>query len=219
MELKKAHFYAWLSFWVTVGSLIFTLLFTMTLFYQAHRNDKGRGLYVLPQFLTSHSTSSRELISTSTFEKGNTYLDRDYDRTLIEEMLVRYYLEMRYTFFPDFNEMMYRWGWNSPLAHISTSRVHEEVVGDDLENKIRQMPDFVRTVGILDISRDKESSNAYQVQMAIYTLRQDGVFESTELYNVRLVFRYSNSRKFYASQLSNPYGLYFTYVDAQLVKG
>ena len=227
MELKKAHFYAWLSFWVSVVSLVFTFLFSMTLFYQVHRDENGKGVYVLPQFLSRRSMLSNEFISTSTFEKGKKYRDNDYDRLLIEEMLIRYYLEMRYTFFPDVEEMVYRWGWRSPLRYFSTNQVHQDITDfegkgkglsdDDLKQKIHSMQHVIKTVEIEKIS--KKEGNRYEAEILVYSLlRLDGRLDSVNRYLVQLNFRYSNLRKFYTREFSNPYGLYFTDVVATLIK-
>ena len=218
MDSKKARHYAWISLATAVFSVILTLLFSMTLFFQAPRDNNGRGLYVLPQFLSPQAMFSKELIATSAFDKGENYYDQDYDRRTIEEMLVRYYLTMRYTFFPNHTEMMYRWRWGSALSRISATKVHKEVVGEDLEQKIRDLGENVRTVNITSLKKDENDKRAFDVQMEIYVLRSDGFLEKIEKYKVRMLYEYKDRYKILSPNFNNPYGMYFTYVKAVLEK-
>lgn len=218
MDAKKVRYYAWISLAAAVFSVVLTLLFSMTLFFQAQRDNNGRGLYVLPQFLSPQAMFSKELAITSAFDKGENYYDQDYDRRMIEEMLVRYYLTMRYTFFPNHTEMTYRWRWGSALSRISATEVHKEFVGEDLDQKIRDLGENVKTVNIVSLKKDEKDNRAFNVQMEIYTLRPDGFLEKIEKYDVRLNFDYKNRYKIFSPNFNNPYGMYFTYVNSVLVK-
>lgn len=218
MNRNRPERYALIVAIGAVFSVSLTLLFALTLFYQAHRDNNGRGVYVLPQFLSSRLMDSKQLITTSPFDKGFVFYDQDYDRLMIEEMLIRYYLEMRYTFFPNSAEMMRRWGWNSPMAYLSSSGVHRELVGQDLEQKIRDMGESIRTVNITKFEKDSKNDYARNIQMEIYILRPDGFLENVQKYNVRLVFNYNNKYKLFTPNFNNPYGMYFTYVKATLVE-
>jgi hypothetical protein len=218
MDAKKVRHYAWISLAAAVFSVVLTLLFSMTLFFQAQRDNNGRGLYVLPQFLSPQAMFSKELAITSAFDKGENYYDQDYDRRTIEEMLVRYYLTMRYTFFPNHTEMMYRWGWRSPLSRLASTDIHKEIVGKDLEQKIRDLGENVRTVNITSLKKDEKNIRALNVQMEIYVLKPDGFLEKIEKYNVIMHYGYKDRYKIFSPNFNNPYGMYFTYVKAVLEK-
>ncbi|MBE6446578.1 MAG: hypothetical protein E7021_04165 [Alphaproteobacteria bacterium] len=218
MNRNRPERYALIVAIGAIFSVSLTLLFALTLFYQAHRDNNGRGIYVLPQFLSSRLMDSKQLITTSPFDKGFVFYDQDYDRLMIEEMLIRYYLEMRYTFFPNSAEMMRRWGWNSPMAYLSRSDIHREVVGKDLEQKIRDMGENIRTVNITKIEKDLKNDYARYIQMEIYILRPDGFLEKVQKYDVRVVFDYNNRYKVFTPNFNNPYGLYFTYIKSTLVE-
>ena len=208
MDIKRARLYACLSLGAALLMLCLTLLFTLTLSYQAHRDGKGRGLNVIAQFLSTPMEGAK-LAITSPFDKGMGEYDRDSDRRLIEEMLVRYYLEMRYTFIPDQREMMRRWGWQSPLARISTSKVHEKVVGKNLEDKIRKKVGVVETVNILDVQPESDA-HQYGVIMQINTISDSGQYESN-VYRATLGFKYRKGYRSFFREPINPYGLYFDY--------
>ncbi len=218
MDRNRPDRYALMVAAGAILSVSLTLLFALTLFYQSHRDNNGRGLYVLPQFLFPRLMLSKELVITSPFDKGQLVYDQDYDRRMIEEMLIRYYLEMRYTFFPNNKEMMYRWGWNSPMASLTRPDIHRKIVGKDLEQKIRDMGENIQTVNVIRMEKDPENDYARNVQMEIYTLRPDGFLENVQKYNVRMVFEYRNKYKVFSPNFNNPYGLRFTYINSVLAE-
>ena len=208
MDIKRARLQFWISLGVAVVSVSLSLLFALTLFYQTYRDGDGRGLYVLSQFFP-YSSQSRELAITSPFDKGEQYYNDDKDRRDIEEMLARYYLDMRYTYIPDVAEMTYRWGPISPLMRLSTPAVHRSITkGKDVEDFLNKMPkNEVRTIEIQSFERVKERRQ-FNVNMYVYTLNDEGQVQ-WESYQVLMDFAYSNARKRFDRDFTNPYGLYF----------
>ncbi len=213
MELKRVRLYAWLSLGAALVMLSLALLFALTLSYQTYRDGEGRGLHVLSQFVSS-PMKGKNLAITSPFDKGLNYYDRDSDRKLIEEMMVRYYLELRYSFISDQTEMMRRWGWSSPLRRISTRRIHEKVVGNDLEERIRKKNGDIETVNILNITPNS-GANQYSITMQINKIAASGQFES-KVYKMVVGFRYNDVYKSFFREPVNPYGFYINYIDEDI---
>ena len=147
------------------------------------------------------------LAITSPFDKGIDYIDNDMDRKLIEEMLARYYLEMRYTFFPDKMEMLRRWGWASPLARISTRALHKTLARDDLEDVIRNRQN-IETVNIVKITPSTSKEKQYIAEMQVNTISDMGEYTSA-MYRATMDFNYSPSYQSFFRDPINPYGLYF----------
>ena len=212
MDIKGARLYALLSFGVALLMLIFTFLFAITVSYQSYRDGRGGGINVLAQFLSSPMRGGN-LALTSPFDKGKDYIDNDMDRKLIEEMLARYYLEMKYTFFPDEQEMMRRWGNMSPLVRISTRQLHNQLSGGNLENRIREKHD-VDTVEIIKIEKTEGRTNQYIAEIRVTTTSEMGRIDS-KMYRVTMDFSYSRSYRSFFREPVNPYGLYFQRVSQQ----
>lgn len=213
MDIKRARLYALLSFGTALFMLMVTFLFAITLAYQSYRDSRGGGVEALAQFLSSPMRGAN-LALTSPFNKGDDYIDNDVDRRLIEEMLARYYLEMKYTFFPDEEEMTRRWGDRSPLVRISTRQLHKQLSGGNLENTIRNKHE-VETVEIIKIDKSEERKNQYVAEIRVNTLSDVGML-SSKMYRVTMDFSYSKSYRSFVEPV-NPYGLYFRRVSEQLM--
>jgi len=207
MNTQKAHLYFILSLVGALFSLSITFFLSLVLFQHVYRDNSGGGLYALPQIFAPARTSGEFTIATP-IDSAN-YYKSDRTRQNIEEMLARYYLELRYSFIPDRREMLYRWGKSGPLMRLSTSDVHRKITaGQDLEDYFAQMPqDEVRTIEITRFGRS-ENRRQFDVDMIIHTLKYDGQMTSTG-YRVYMDFRYSNARKAFTKNYTNPYGLYF----------
>ncbi len=209
MDIKRARQYAILSFVAALFMLLVSFLFSITLSYQSHRDGNGRGLNILSQFMSSPMKGVNLSIATP-FDKGDNYYDNDLDRALIKEVLVRYYLEMRFTFIPDMPEMLRRWGWGGPVSRLSTSAVHAKVVGGDLEDKIRKRKGEVQTVEIMSLDCKTDRSQCSAV-VRVDILSEDGSLRSS-MSDVILTLRYANRYKSFRKPI-NPYGLYINGVS------
>lgn len=129
------------------------------------------------------------------------------DKGMIDEMLVRYYLEMRYTQIPDLSEMAYRWGIGGPVYFLSTSKLYNSFIGK-WDKKIASLGNNVITI---DIKKVKKEGNSFKVDFDLYENLPDGQprFKSK---HADLKFRYANFHM-YTPFFSNPYGLIFTSLD------
>lgn len=210
MDIQHARRYFLIGLCGAVLSLCLNLLFSLTLFYHSYRDNDGSGLYALSQFFP-FAMSSKELVIATPFDKGPSYYDNDLDRREIEEMLVRYYLDMRYSYIPDSQEMMVRWGKRSPMLRLSTPAVHQKVTKGDLKETVTEMTKkgIVKTVDVTSVVKGR---NQFNVEMDVYSVSPD-LPMSKETYTIRLDYRYSDSRKRFNKDFVNPYGLYFTHVE------
>ncbi|MGN0919158.1 MAG: hypothetical protein ACI4OR_00120 [Alphaproteobacteria bacterium] len=190
------------SFLVFRISLVASLLLLTTLvLLTLTAVQVGGDLKVLVQFFptTKDSATLREfsqLNTLSPIEKG--------DRKLIEEMLVRHYLDMRYEQIPDVREMKYRWGIPGPVYILSNLPVYNEFAAD-LEKKLENLPDTITTIEIEEI---KAQDNRFQVNFRILENMPGGQVRVREK-NAVLEFRYATGRPRWDPKLINPYGLIF----------
>ena len=126
------------------------------------------------------------------------------DKKRINEMLVRYYLEMRYTQMQDTNEMTYRWGFGGPVYRLSSPLVYV-AFSKDLEKKLDTLPDIVK---IIDIRNVRLQGNVYEVDFTVYTNFPDGRSQPEEK-RATLEYVYAPFRRSLSSFYGNPYGLMF----------
>ena len=129
----------------------------------------------------------------------------------IDEMLVRYYLEMRYTRIPDQIEMQRRWG--ARLAFLSTYDVYRKSRLDPEQVDVQQPR--VIDIRALELKKDKE--HLYDALIDIYEF--DGTrswIKTTKGLNIS--FTYSSSRVLLGREFSNPHGLVITGVDERKAK-
>ena len=132
---------------------------------------------------------------------------------LSEQMIVRYYVETRYTIIPDPVEMLRRWGAGGTIRLLSSSQLYSAFVAKEAnlerlkENKITQ------TVDIKEVR--KMRAGVYRVSFDLYTRGADGMRRRGPII-VSLVYRYSNRYRFFSSGFSNPLGMYFVSVDRSM---
>ena len=119
-------------------------------------------------------------------------------------MLVRYYLEMRYTQIQDTYEMTYRWGFGGPVYRLSSPLVYVNF-SKNLEKKLDTLPDVVK---IIDIRNVKVQGNVYEVDFIVYTNFPEGQ-PRPEKKRATLEYVYVPFRRSLSSVYGNPYGMMF----------
>ncbi len=138
---------------------------------------------------------------------------------VIDEMLVRYYVEMRYAFVPDAAEMKRRWGKGGLLEFLSVPSVYQafsdkQGLSDDFYEKAETMqPIGVQITGIV---RNKQR-NYYQVYVDVYKHLNFSNWQK-ESKSLIMRFSYAPSRKIMGKTLSNPNGFYITSFDESVLK-
>ena len=134
---------------------------------------------------------------------------------LLEQMIVRYYVEMRYTIIPDAVEMVRRWGIRGPIRLLSSNQLYQTFIAKEAhldrikENKVK----ITQTVDIKEVR--KMRAGAYRVSFDVY-IKSGSVMRRKGPIIVSLVYRYSNKYRFFSSDFSNPLGMYFIAVDRSM---
>jgi type IV secretory pathway component VirB8 len=130
------------------------------------------------------------------------------EKSLIEEMLVRFYVENRNNYIPNLYELSYRYGANGPVARLSSPAVFnafQAQVGNFTEN----LEEKGSTTKTIDIFRLTRQDKVFTVDFDIYQF--DGVKMSSGG-SRRAILQIAETplyRKF-STDFSNPYGLVVT---------
>ena len=127
------------------------------------------------------------------------------ERHKIDEMLVRYYLEMRYSRIPDEDEMTRRWG--ARLAYLTTYDVYRRSRLDP-EQAARLQP---RIVDVRSLVREKDR-RSYQALIDLYDFDGERSWIKTTK-SLYITFTYTPSRVILTNDFSNPNGFIITGVD------
>ncbi len=148
------------------------------------------------------------------FSQLNTVVPMEVvDREKIDEMLVRYYLSIRYEQYPDPDEMVYRWGRGGPLYLLSLPSVYSDFA-QELEKKIEGLPNSVSSI---EIKRLERTNNRFDVTFHVYEVLADNQVRFKEK-NAILEFGYFSARRRFSPFFTNPYGLVFTRFEEADVK-
>lgn len=138
------------------------------------------------------------------------------DRKLIDEMLVRFFVENYHFYIPDQWELDYRYGPLGPVARLSTPAVYRQFMADkkdyraDVENK-----PYTQMADITDVSR---RDNVFTVDFDLYEL-QDFQVRKTGSRRATLRVGFYKGRKQYLTDFVNPFGLTVeVYDESQNIK-
>ncbi len=131
------------------------------------------------------------------------------DRRRLDEMFVRYYLDMRYSVIPDAMEMERRWGERGVVAALSVPAVYK-ILGSQLS------PNFEKfeTVNprVVDILKMERKGMRFTVDLDIYTFNGSTSWLK-EPRRVVVEYSYSPNKRFLGRSMSNPFGFVVTRVD------
>ena len=196
-----------LSLLGAISLLIFLTLLALTAWQMT------KEVHVTAQFFptTQNSPTLRE------FSQLNTISPLEIsgkDKEQIEEMLVRYYLEMRYTQIPDEGEMYFRWGVGGPVFFLSLPSLYYDFVDGDAEKKVDGLPDLIRTI---DIKSVEHKGNIFIVTFVLYEHLPTGQVQSQQR-NVILEYTYAKSRRISSANFTNPYGLIFIRTEEKIMQ-
>ena len=182
-----------ISLWVSLFLLGCLVLLCLTAIHT------GGNLKVAAQFFSVAPRSFTQLKEISPIESGTK------DKAMLDEMLMRYYLETRYTQMPDASEMRYRWGIGGPLYYLSLPSLYNDFA-KDVAKKIDDLPDVVKTIEIKRVTRQ---DNVFIVDFMVYENYPEGQVRAQQK-NAVLEFVYLPARRVLGRpHFNNPYGLTF----------
>ncbi len=182
------------KFWMIVVSIIIgiNLFLILTLLQMAPK------LHVVAQVLTSSPMTSVQLLQTEPFSQSTS------DKKLIDETILRFYLDSRYNTFQDKVEMNYRWGSRGPVAFFSDPSVYKQFA-TGLKEKLTAIANNKASTGI-DIVSLSRVDNIFTVEFDIYTYIRGQVSKKRRVAIVEVA--YSGARRSFNTLHSNPFGMY-----------
>lgn len=191
------------KFWMMIASVVITinLFIVLTLLQMAPK------LHVLAQILTT-PMSSQELVQTDPFSGSIG------DKKLIDETLVRYYLDMRLSEFHDKDEMARRWQPGGPVFLLSSSPVYQRFA-QNLKEKLTatNAANGNKSVDVVSVSR---LDNTFTVEFDVYSY-----FRGTMQVQRRVAIievAYNPYRRYFRTTGANPYGMFIKTYNESIKK-
>lgn len=165
-------------------------------------------LQVTPQFFVDPKylgdSSQRMMIYSLKDASGR----KEEGQKILDEMLSRYYIQMRYEQIPDQPEMLFRWGRGGIVFMLSTGDVYKKFASS-IKTTILSLPDLVQTVEINRLERntkDGKGLNSFTIYITLRRHYPDGRKVEEEKRKVTLAFGYAKPRRIFSPHLTNPYG-------------
>ena len=204
VHVKTSSFKVWL--------LIVTVLLGIMVLLSLTLVNTTPNVRTLPQFFTKDTMFFERYL-----EIENLNQEKIKEKKLIDDMLIRFYLENRNEYMPDKTEMTYRWSGRGPVARLSSDNVYRdfwkvkskelEGIGDaDMLSGEKENMD-TKSIDIISISR---IDNVFTVDFDTYQRRS---VSAKNLGRKRAIIeiKYNpRSRYRFASDFANPYGLTVT---------
>lgn len=161
-------------------------------------------LKIIAQILTENPMNTSQFIQVEPFNQNTS------DKKLVDETLIRFYMDTRHNAFKDNPEMMYRWGKGGPLHRLSSSKVYNDFAAN-LKEKIKAVTERNATTSINIVNISVRQNNIYDIEFDKYTLVK-GVL-NVKRKNAVLKVAYSPQYKTMGTFPINPYGMYVVYYD------
>ena len=198
-----------LNFWMglSIALMVVCIILVMTLSKMAPE------VQVIPQLFRRDAMSANQFIEATAINPKV----RVKESKLIDEMLVRFYVENRYLFVPDKSELFYRYGPFGPIARLSTPALYSQFIqskGNYLE-KAQNNTD-TESIDIWDVRR---RDNVFYVDFDIYNFSGGRpTFRGTKRATIKIGHNW-NKRSLNRKDFVNPYGFYvMSYEESTLKK-
>lgn len=200
------------KFWMTLASvsITFNLLIVLTLVQMAPKLKAIAQILPSPMSTTEHiqidTLPAPGFLSTDS-------LSNKVNRELLDEMLIRYYVDRRISTFADKNEMNSRWGRFGDISRLSAPPVYSKFA-KGLAEKIKQIGGLKETKSV-DIVHISKLGNTYTVEFDVYTFNQ---YDSTvrprvQRRSANIIIGHHPKRAFFSGRFSNPFGFYIQQYD------
>ena len=198
------------KFWMTLASIgiAINLILVLTLMQMAPKlkviaqilSNPENPMMNTMQHIQIDTLPMRGLLSShSEINKTN--------RKLLDEMLVRYYLDMRYSLFADEREMRFRWAPGGVIHRLSSPAVYKKFAPHKDEFKKIKGLNYSISVDILSIT---SLDNTYTVEFNLYTFYPHEPNEKPTVQRRVANFEIGHRRNvhIYNRIASNPFGFY-----------
>ena len=207
----------WAKFWMTLAaiSIAINLFIVLTLVQMAPK------LKVIAQILPS-PMNTLDHIQIDTLPANRLMDSKSHsnraNRELLDEMLIRYYIDRRVSYFADKNEMTSRWGARGEIRQLSSPAVYAKF-SKNIQEKIKQISTAKETQSI-EITNISKLGNTYTIEFDVFIYNPyDPIVKPRVQQRVATITvgHYPN-RHIYSRTFANPFGFYIQKYDEAVKK-
>ena len=194
-----------LKVWMGVtGGLMFLMVWiVLTLSHMAPQ------VAVLPQLFSPDIMRFGQRVEATNLNAG----EQLTDRKLIDEMLVRFFVENYHFYIPDRWELDYRYGPLGPIARLSTPAVYRKFMAD--KKDYRTNVENKRYTQMADITSVSRRDNVFTVDFDLYEMHDMKVSKAGSR-RATLRVGFYRGRQLYLTDFVNPFGLTVEVYDESL---
>ena len=192
LKISEVSLKVWM--WMTVGLMFLMVWLVLTLSHMAPQ------VAVLPQLFSPDIMKFNQLLEATNLDAG----EHLTDRRLIEEMLIRFFVENYHFYIPDKWELGYRYGPRGPIARLADPAIYRKFINskegfaENTENNL--------TTTMADITRVTRKDNVFTVDFDTYAM-DDMQPRMTGSRRATIKVNYFKGRKQFKSDFVNPFGL------------
>lgn len=207
----------WAKFWMTLTaiSIAINLFIVLTLVQMAPK------LKVIAQILPS-PMNTLDHIQIDTLPANRLMDSKSHsnraNRELLDEMLIRYYIDRRVSYFADKNEMTSRWGARGEIRRLSSPAVYAKF-SKNIQEKIKQISTAKETQSV-EITNISKLGNTYTIEFDVFIYNPyDPIVKPRVQQRVATITvgHYPN-RHIYSRTFANPFGFYIQKYDEAVKK-
>ena len=191
-----------------ISSIVALIFVSLLVLLSLTGLEMSSRLQVTPQFFIDPRILGESSQRTTLYSLKDSSGRSESGQKIIDEMLVRYYLMMRYEQIPDLPEMAFRWGKDGVIYLLSTVDVYSDFARQ-IQSTVASLPDMVQTVEIKHLERIKTDSGKdarrFSVDIVLHEQYPDGHVVS-KAKTVQIAFGYTRRRRLFSKYLTNPYG-------------
>ncbi|MBO7244411.1 MAG: type IV secretion system protein [Alphaproteobacteria bacterium] len=207
----------WAKLWMTIASIsiAINLFIVLTLVQMAPK------LKMIAQILPSPMHTLDHIQIDTLPVKGllnSTANSNRINRELLDEMLIRYYIDKRISHFPDKIEMNSRWGAAGDIRKLSSPSVYSKFA-KNMKEKIEQITSTRETRSV-DITRISKLGNIYTVEFDVFLFNPYDPVVKPKIQKriATITINHHPNRHVYSRILSNPFGFYVEKYDEDIKK-
>lgn len=184
--------------WMIIASVFIgiNLFLILTLLQIAPR------LQVVAQVLREEPMNTLEYLQVEPFNR------KISDKKLIDEALIRFYMDTRHNLFGDKPEMTYRWGVGGPVYRLSAPKVYNEFAGN-LKEKLKTVSPKSPSTSIKILRFSARQDTIYDIEFDKYTFSKGQI--GVRRKNAVLKIDYSPWYKSMGNYPINPYGMHIVH--------
>ena len=203
LSMSSISLRGWIG--ITVALMVLMIWFVLTLFHMAP------DIVVLPQLFSPDIMRFNQFIEATNLNAQA----QVKEHFLIDEMMIRFYIENRHFYVPDGAELAYRYGGRGPVARLSSPQIYQTFLAE--KGPYLESVQNATGSSVVDITAVSRRDNTFTVDFDQYI--QEGMqVRFAGSYRATAKIAYSAAHQNFSSDFINPFGMVVVSYDETILK-